>query len=352
MPQPSKPYSNSARPRGPESPRLGSPDRNDAAESRRARPQPLIAAVAWTSEERRRLLAFVRRRMGPTLLAYYEPEDVMQDVWVSEEEDRHQRKRARPRRDQLRWLYGVAHHRILRLHRDLQPRSRPRQSTALPPSCCQPLPPGDDFAGDPVWQEDRRSFARWDDWVDPIQSLPCGPMGSGQGTELTRGQATPRASVGMAAGMAGRAAGQVAGQLAGAGFDSSEGRHGVHCEHSNESMADAWAGAMEGARVVPSAAGYGSDSLDGAWPDRGWDGANGTAHAWISAPGDLGESVRMEIHRLDPLSRVNLVLRAVHGLEWATVAWVLGRGAESLRKRHARSLQTLRARLGESETGP
>ena len=88
---------------------------------------------ALIEEDRPLLLACIRRRMGPSLRAIYDPEDILQEVYLTGWKAlRGLRVR---RRSALRaWLLCIARNRILDLSRGLRRRRHPRRTTPLPPS--------------------------------------------------------------------------------------------------------------------------------------------------------------------------------------------------------------------------
>ncbi len=161
-----------------------------------------ILHAALPSQQQARMLAFIRRRMSSQLRALFEPEDVLQDVFVIAHQDLSRRgalsrpwlrehldpkpgqgqadphgsqtgltegdrsleategKQALEAEDPTNapetpvitteaealfaWLRGIATHRILGLSRSMQPRSLPRKETAIPPSMWLGSPPQSD----------------------------------------------------------------------------------------------------------------------------------------------------------------------------------------------------------------
>ncbi|MFT5198342.1 MAG: DNA-directed RNA polymerase specialized sigma24 family protein [Planctomycetota bacterium] len=91
------------------------------------------------TQDQDRLLAFIRKNMGPKLKSLYEAEDILQDTLLSA----HQSPGGFVARgDQadggvLQWLHTISLHRIWNLSRSLRPRIRPRARTGLPPSLLQ-----------------------------------------------------------------------------------------------------------------------------------------------------------------------------------------------------------------------
>ncbi|HPF15627.1 MAG: hypothetical protein H6830_03000 [Planctomycetes bacterium] len=91
----------------------------------------------WSPDEYRELLAYAARRMGRQLRSLIEPEDLLQDAWLAAWTEITTRGKQLAPTERGAWLRGIVHHRILRLVRDLQPRTRPRRATALPASMLQ-----------------------------------------------------------------------------------------------------------------------------------------------------------------------------------------------------------------------
>lgn len=116
-----------------------------------------------------RLLAFIRKNMGPKLKSLLEAEDILQDTLLAAHESP---GAYAPKADGqegggvLQWLHTIAMHRIWNLSRSMRPRTRPRAQTPLPPSLVQ-------YRG-----EDLENMAP--------PSRQAGPLGDLMGPELQR----------------------------------------------------------------------------------------------------------------------------------------------------------------------
>ncbi len=271
---------------------MPSPTQPDAYQDRpvntgRSLRAPLVDPIEWSPGERAQLLQFIRRRMGPTLRAYYEPEDLVQDVWLASEQDRRQRKRGRSREDQWRWLFGVAQHRILHLSRSLQPRTRPRQTTTLPPSHCVPL----------VSVETSTKEAL------PYETSP----------------------------------GETPGWL----LEAANRGNPAHSLIDPPPIDPPPTGSPSAGDPPP----HRESNQRGSQTDSG-----PCSHEETAEPDSLGEAlgqVRLAIDELDDLQRLGVVLRGLHGMDWNMIEWISGRSAESMRKRYARTLKHLRNRFSD-----
>ena len=332
-----------------------------------------MARFEWTTEETSRLLAYIRRRMGLGLRAWYEPEDVLQDVFLDAEEDRQQRKRERSREAQLRWLYGVANHRLLRLHRELQPKLRPRATTSLPPSGQRPfsqffaecfsqsagpdglavdqelayavdlattssLEPGqsmDMLPGMTSWDLESIEPEVWKEWA----ARSTKRLGRrGKADENPEGPCKQDAPMGLD-------------RLVDPGVDPTvdpkvdadrSGRDQEPCgqEALTKDPLDAPCpreGAMEARLDGPMADG---SVLAPGYPEAG----AGAAGLVEPAPQALADPLRAGLADLEATCRVAIVLRGLYGLDWSTIAKITGRNVESIRKRHARGLRSLQCK--------
>ncbi|MDF1837910.1 MAG: hypothetical protein P1V35_08580 [Planctomycetota bacterium] len=91
------------------------------------------------SADQTRLLAFIRRNMGPKLRAFVEPEDILQDTLLSAHQSPggYAPRPGEPDGGVVQWLHTIALHRIWNLSRSQRPRIRPRSQTGLPASLVQ-----------------------------------------------------------------------------------------------------------------------------------------------------------------------------------------------------------------------